>query len=62
MHRPDKYFTETQIERKRELMTRKATLSADERRELEQLLDDELQATVVRSHHIEPSRYENRTS
>ena len=46
---PDQYFTAEQHERLRELMDRRASLSADERAELEDLIDTEIDATVART-------------
>jgi hypothetical protein len=46
---PDRYFTEVQHQRMRELLDRRGTLSADERAELETLIDAELSATVART-------------
>jgi hypothetical protein len=46
---PDVYFTAAQYHRMQELFVRRATLTADERRELEALIDAELDATVART-------------
>jgi regulator of protease activity HflC (stomatin/prohibitin superfamily) len=46
---PDAYFTTAQYHRMQELLTRRATLTAEERIELETLIDAELDATVART-------------
>jgi regulator of protease activity HflC (stomatin/prohibitin superfamily) len=46
---PDAYFTAAQYHRMQELLTRRATLTAEERVELETLIDAELDATVART-------------
>ena len=46
---PDAYFTAAQYHRMQELLTRRATLTAQERVELETLIDAELDATVART-------------
>ena len=46
---PDAYFTASQYDRMQELLTRRATLTAEERVELETLIDAELDATVART-------------
>ena len=46
---PDAYFTTAQYCRMQELLTRRATLTAAERAELETLIDAELDATVART-------------
>ncbi len=46
---PDAYFTEAQYNRMQELLARRATLTAEERIELEALIDAELDATVART-------------
>ena len=46
---PDAYFTAAQYHRMQELLTRRATLTAQERVELEILIDAELDATVART-------------
>ena len=43
---PDAYFTAAQYCRMQELLGRRATLTAEERGELEALIDAELDATV----------------
>ena len=47
--RPDAYFTAAQYHRMQELLARRATLTAAERTELENLIDAELAATVART-------------
>lgn len=47
--RPDAYFTEAQHRRMRDLLDRRAALTAAERAELEALIDAELDATVART-------------
>jgi len=47
--KPDPYFTEAQYCRMQELLARRATLTAEERAELETLIDAELDATVART-------------
>jgi hypothetical protein len=47
--RPDTHFTEAQYQRMRDLLDRRATLTAEERAELEALVDAELDATVTRT-------------
>jgi hypothetical protein len=47
--RPDAYFTQTQFDRMQDLLARRATLTAEERAELEGLIDAELDATVART-------------
>jgi len=46
---PDAYFTVVQYHRMQELLTRRTTLTAQERVELETLIDAELGATVART-------------
>jgi hypothetical protein len=46
---PDAHFTEAQHLRMQELLARRATLTAEERAELEALVDAELDATVART-------------
>src|SRR5712691_3871219 len=46
---PDAYFTAAQYHRMQELLTRRATLTAEEHVELETLIDAELDATVART-------------
>src|SRR5215471_5448997 len=46
---PDAYFTAAQYYRMQELLARRATLTAEERRELETLIDAELDATIART-------------
>src|SRR6266581_2895732 len=46
---PDAYFTAAQHCRMQELLTRRATLTVEERAELETLIDAELDATVART-------------
>jgi regulator of protease activity HflC (stomatin/prohibitin superfamily) len=47
--RPDAYFTEAQYLRMRDLLARRSALTAEERAELEALIDTELDATVART-------------
>src|SRR5438270_9528996 len=47
--RPDVYFTEAQHLRMEDLLARRGALTADERNELEALVDAELDATVART-------------
>jgi hypothetical protein len=49
---PDLYFTEAQHARLQELLARRATLTAEERAELEALIDAELDATVARTDNL----------
>ncbi|ETX04115.1 hypothetical protein [Candidatus Entotheonella palauensis] len=49
---PDAYFTDAQYSRMRELLDRRTTLTAEERAELEALIDAELDATVARTEHL----------
>ena len=55
---PDAYFTAAQYHRMQELLTRRTTLTAQERIELETLIDAELDATVAapRAFCVRPSR------
>jgi len=46
---PDAYFTAEQYTRMQELLSRRASLTAGERAELESLVDAELEATVART-------------
>jgi regulator of protease activity HflC (stomatin/prohibitin superfamily) len=46
---PDPYFTEAQYSRMQELLARRALLTAEERTELEALIDAELEATIART-------------
>jgi regulator of protease activity HflC (stomatin/prohibitin superfamily) len=46
---PDAYFTAAQYHRMQELLARRATLTAEERGELEALIDTELEATITRT-------------
>jgi regulator of protease activity HflC (stomatin/prohibitin superfamily) len=46
---PDSFFTDAQYSRMQELLARRATLTAEERAELEALVDAELDATVART-------------
>ena len=46
---PDAYFTAAQYHRMQELLARRATLTAEERGELEALIDAELDATIART-------------
>jgi hypothetical protein len=45
----DTYFTAAQYHRMQELLTRRAVLTAEERGELEALIDAELDATIART-------------
>jgi hypothetical protein len=47
--KPDPYFTETQHSRMQDLLAHRATLTAEERAELEALIDAELDATIART-------------
>ena len=47
--RPDDHFTASQHDRQRDLLNRSATLTTDERAELEGLIDLELDATISRT-------------
>lgn len=47
--RPDQYFTQAQYDRMQALLNRRSILTPDERRELENLIDKELEATVART-------------
>ena len=49
---PDEYFTAAQYCRMQELLARRATLAAEERAELETLIDAELDATVARTERL----------
>lgn len=49
---PDEFFTASQQQRKQELLSRRANLSSEERTELEDLLDAELDATVARTENL----------
>src|SRR5712691_10585820 len=49
---PDAYFTAVQCCRMQELLAHRATLTAEERAELEILIDAELVATVVRTENL----------
>lgn len=49
---PDAYFTAAQYCRIQELLTRRATLMATERAELEALIDAEWDATVARTENL----------
>ena len=51
----DRYFTDAQHQRLQELLSRRDSLSAPERSELEALIDAELDATVSRSTPVTPS-------
>jgi hypothetical protein len=51
----DPFFTQPQYDRMQELRTRVQTLSADERTELESLIDAELDATIARLDALAPS-------
>lgn len=54
---PDQYFTAAQYDRMQELLARRAALAAEERAELEALLDAELEATIARTDQLAwPSR------
>lgn len=46
---PDAYFTAAQYDRMQELLARRADLTAEERAELEALIDAELEATIART-------------
>lgn len=48
---PDPYFTQAQYDRMQELFARRATLTPEERAELENLIDAEVDATVERTAH-----------
>ncbi len=50
--RLDAFFSAAQHERMQDLLAHRDTLASDERRELEDLIDAELDATVVRSEHL----------
>jgi regulator of protease activity HflC (stomatin/prohibitin superfamily) len=49
---PDEYFTAAQYRRMQELLARRTTLTAEERAELETLIDAELDATVTRTERL----------
>lgn len=49
---PDAFFSAAQHERLQDLLARRHTLSFDERRELEGLIDAELDATVARTEDV----------
>jgi hypothetical protein len=49
---PDAYFTAAQYDRMQDLLTRRTTLTAAERAELETLIDAELDATVARTERL----------
>lgn len=49
---PDEYFTATQYHRMQELLARRTSLTAEERDELEALIDAELDATVARTERL----------
>jgi hypothetical protein len=53
---PDAYFTAAQYHRMQELLARRTTLTAEERRELETLIDVELDATIARTEGLMRSR------
>ena len=53
---PDAYFTAAQYCRMQELLARRATLAAEERAELEILIDAELAATVARTESLRRPR------
>jgi hypothetical protein len=46
---PDEYFTGEQYRQMQELLSRRASLTAEERKELEALIDAELDGTVART-------------
>ena len=46
---PDQYFTQAQSDRMQALLARRSTLTPEERRELESLIDAEVDATVART-------------
>jgi hypothetical protein len=46
---PDRYFTQAQHDRMQDLLARRATLTPQERGELEALIDAELDATIART-------------
>jgi hypothetical protein len=46
---PDSYFTAAQYGRMQELLAHRASLTAEERTEIEALIDAELEATVART-------------
>ena len=46
---PDSYFTAAQYDRMQELLAHRASLTAEERVEIEALIDAELEATVART-------------
>jgi hypothetical protein len=46
---PDAYFTKAQIDRLRDLLDRRTALTDEERAELHDLVDAELEATIARS-------------
>jgi predicted Zn-dependent protease with MMP-like domain len=46
---PDQYFTQAQYDRMQALLTRRLTLTPEERTELEALIDAEIDATVART-------------
>ena len=52
---PDAYFTAVQYCRMQELLAHRATLTAEERAELESLIDAELDATVARTEEFAPA-------
>ena len=53
---PDAYFSAAQYNRMQELLARRTALTAEERTELEALIDAELDATVARSEPLVRSR------
>jgi hypothetical protein len=53
---PDPYFTEAQYRRMQHLLARRASLTAEERAELEKLIDAELDATIARTDNLLPQR------
>ena len=52
---PDQYFTQAQYDRMQALLDRRSALTPEERRELEALIDAEVDATVARTERQAPT-------
>ncbi len=52
---PDQYFTQAQYDRMQDLLDRRSALTPEERRELEALIDAEVDATVARTERQAPT-------
>jgi len=53
---PESFFTQAQYDRMQRLLAKRAHLSEAENRELDQLIDSELEATILRTQALNPNK------